>query len=121
MEIRNWKTNYRGELWIHASMTKMAKIDRENTELMALIKGVSLHYGHIICRCNLVDCVYMTKEYVDDIKQNHYNEYICGIYEADRYAWILEDIEILDTSIPTKGHLGIWSYYDKDHFDNYKK
>ena len=25
IETRSWKTNYRGELYIHASLTKMAK------------------------------------------------------------------------------------------------
>lgn len=52
----------------------------------------------------------MTQQYVENIKKNHPQEYVCGIYEEGRYAWILEDIEILQTNIPTKGHLGVWNY-----------
>ena len=43
-----------------------------------------------------LDCIYMTKEYVEDMKKNNYLEYICGKYEEGRYAWILENIEVLD-------------------------
>ena len=40
IETRSWQTNYRGELYIHASMTKPAKSDLEDQELMFLIKNV---------------------------------------------------------------------------------
>ena len=30
IETRSWQTNYRGELYIHASMTKPAKSDLED-------------------------------------------------------------------------------------------
>ena len=32
------------------------------------------------------------------------------VYEEGRYAWILENVEILDKPIKVKGHLGIWNY-----------
>lgn len=112
VETRSWKTNYRGILYIHASLTKMKKIDAENKELMNLIKDIPLNYGHIICKCNLVDCVYMTEDYVNNMKLNH-QEFICGTYETGRYAWILEDIEVLKHPIKVKGHLGIWNYEEK--------
>lgn len=77
---------------------------------MALVGDVPLNYGYIICKCNLVDCIEMTNEYVEKIKKENYQEYICGKYQEGRYAWILEDIEILDYPIKVKGHLGIWNY-----------
>lgn len=58
----------------------------------------------------VVDCVYMTKEYVENIKNNNHQEYICGKYEEGRYAWILKDIEPLNNPIKAKGHLSIWNY-----------
>lgn len=109
IETRSWKTNYRGELYIHASATKIPKEWRQNKELMDLVKNISLHYGYIICKCNLVDCVYMTPEFIKEIKKNH-QEYVCGIYEVGRYAWILKNVEVLKEPIPTKGHLGVWNY-----------
>ena len=110
VETRSWKTSYRGELYIHASSTKIPKETKENIELMNLVKDNDMNYGNIICKCNLVNCVKMTTEYVEDIRKNNYQEYICGEYSEGRYAWILENIEILDKPINVKGHLSIWNY-----------
>ena len=108
IETRSWKTNYRGELYIHASLTRKDITDRH--ELLELVKVKTFSYGYIICRCKLKDCVYMTKDFVEDIRNNHHQEYICGIYTEGRYAWVLDEIEILDKPIPAKGKLGIWKY-----------
>lgn len=110
VETRSWKTNYRGPLYIHASMTKIAKSDLENKELMSLVENKEMNFGYIICKCTLVDCLYMTEEYINKIKENDYQEYICGDYSIGRYAWILENVEVLDKPIPVKGHLGVWNY-----------
>lgn len=110
IETRSWKTSYRGELFIHASSTRIPKDWRNNKEFMELVKDIPLNYGNIICKCNLVDCIYMTEEYVKTMKSQNPQEYICGKYEVGRYAWVLEDIETLEPSIPAKGHLGIWNY-----------
>ena len=111
VETRSWKTAYRGELYIHASATKIAKECRENKELMALIENIPLNFGNIICKCNLVDCIYMTKDYVENMQKNNYQEYICGVYAEGRYAWILEDIKPIKP-IKAKGQLQIWNYDD---------
>ncbi len=110
VETRSWKTSYRGELYIHASSTKIPKQFLDNKELMDLTKDLKLNFGNIICKCELVDCVYMTKEYVEEMKRNNYQEYICGVYKIGRYAWILKNISILEQPIKAKGHLGIWNY-----------
>ena len=113
IETRSWKTNYKGELYIHASQTKINKKDADNQELLNLIDDKSLNFGYIICRCRLVDCIYMTKEYVKDLKENNRQEYICGEYSEGRYAWILEDITPLTEPIKAKGQLNIWDYYNE--------
>lgn len=110
IETRSWKTNYRGKLYIHASSTKMPKEYKNNKELMALVNEEDLNYGTIICSCELVDCIEMTNEFVNDIKNNRKNEYITGKYSQGRYAWILKNIEVLDNPIEAKGHLGIWNF-----------
>lgn len=112
VETRSWKTNYRGELYIHASKTKIPKEWKENREFMSLVT-TSLHYGYIICKCKLKDCIYMTEEYVKDMKENHYQEYLYRKYEVGRYAWILEDLEILNEPIMANGQLNIWEYYNE--------
>ena len=110
IETRSWKTNYRGKLYIHASATKMPKEYKNNKELMALVNKDDLNYGAIICSCELVDCIEMTDEFVNNVKNNRKNEYITGVYSTGRYAWILKNIEVLDKPIKAKGHLGIWYY-----------
>ncbi len=109
IETRSWKTSHRGELYIHASNKKVKSSDPEIKRLLELIPGVGMGYGQIICKCNLVDCVYMDQEFIDKIK-SHQQEFMCGDYRIGRYGWILEDIEVLDRPISTKGHLNIWNY-----------
>ena len=111
VETRSWNTNYRGELYIHASVTKIDKETRNRKELFDLLGNESLGFGRIICKCRLVDCIYMTKEYVEDMKINRFEEYLCGEYKEGRYAWILDSIEPLEEPIKAKGQLGIWNYY----------
>jgi hypothetical protein len=118
IETRSFKTKYRGELYIHASHTKIPKAWKSRKELMALVEDKPLHFGTILCKCNLVDCVYMTEEYVKEIKEKHPMEYICGEYEVGRYAWILEEITPLDEPIKAKGHLSIWEYFTEEEIMN---
>lgn len=103
IETRSWKTNYRGELYIHASLTK-AKSE------LNYCNNLELNYGKIICKCNLVNCVYMTKEFVENMKNNNFDEYELGIYEEGRYAWILDEITPIEKPIIAKGKLGIWNF-----------
>ena len=109
IETRSWKTSYRGKLYIHASSTKIPKEYKNNKELMSLVDINNLNYGYIICSCDLVDCIEMTKEFIENVKQNK-NEDISGVYEKGRYAWILKNIEIIENPIKAKGHLGIWNF-----------
>ena len=88
IETRSWKTSYRGELYIHASATSIPKEWKNDKEFMALVENTSLNFGYIICKCNLVDCIYMTKEYVEKMRKTNHQEYICGDYKEGRYAWV---------------------------------
>lgn len=112
IETRSWKTSYRGKLYIHASSTRVPKEWKENKELMNLVQE-ELTFGKIICKCNLVDCIEMTEAWIDKMKKEQPEEYVCGIYEKGRYAWVLEKIEPLEEPITVKGHLGIWNYEEK--------
>lgn len=114
IETRSWKTNYRGELYIHASISKIKKEVKERKELMELTSDDEMGYGNILCKCELVDCIYMTEDFIGDIKKNNYQEYVCGHYEVGRYAWVLKNIKPLERRIPAKGKLGIWNYKDDE-------
>ena len=111
IETRSWKTNYRGKIYIHASLKKVPKKDERINNLITLLKDKDFKYGHIIAEATLVDCIYMDEDFISKIKNNN-QEYICGEYSIGRYAWILEDIKELSKTIPAKGSLGIWNYND---------
>lgn len=110
IETRSWKTNYRGEIYIHASLTKIGNSIDGRIELIHLISNDEMNYGNIICKCQLVDCIEMTEEYINKIKNEEPQEFICGQYSSGRYAWILKNIEPLIKPIPARGQLGIWNY-----------
>lgn len=113
IETRSFKTNYRGELYIHASASMISKKALSNEKLMSFLDNTVLNYEKIICKCNLVDCIYMDESFINKIKTNE-QEFICGEYKIGRYAWILDDIEPLKQIIPAKGSLNIWNYYTEE-------
>ena len=44
-----------------------------------------MHNGYIICKCRLVDCVYMSSAFVEGYeKRIIIREYICGEYKEGR-------------------------------------
>ena len=108
IETRSWKTNYRGEIFIHASGKSLAKEFLTNDFVIDLIKDMDMNFGNIICRCNLVDCIYMDEKFLNDIKQNKV-EYNLGEYKIGRYAWVMEDITPI-YPIKAKGKLNIWNF-----------
>ncbi len=57
----------------------------------------------------LVDCIYMDEKFINEIKQNQ-QEYMCGDYQIGRYAWILENTELINPKIDAKGKLNIWNF-----------
>ena len=111
IETRSWKTNYRGELYIHSGLSKLTKEVKERKELAKLYKESELKYGYIICKCTLVDCIYMTEDFIKEEKRKNPKNFVSGRYEVGRYAWVLDNIEPIKP-IQAKGKLGIW-HYDK--------
>lgn len=104
-ETRSWKTNYRGEIYIHSSLTKSRS---ENASTSIKYLKTKPNPGYVLCKCRLVDCIPMTEEFINHIK-NETNESDYGRYSTDRFAWELELIEVLKEPIPAKGKLGIWN------------
>lgn len=109
IETRSWKTKYRGEIYIHAGLAKVNVKDKRISHLLSYLPNPTPKYGEIIAKANLVDCVFMDDVFLKQIKENPV-EYECGHYEYGRYAWVLEDVELLENPISAKGKLGIWYY-----------
>ena len=105
-ETRSWKTNYRGEIYIHAAK---ARSKASNVSIASTYLKSRENPEHIICKCLLKDCIYMTEEFIKQEKEKNPNNFIAGRYEVGRYAWVLDNIEPIEP-IQVKGQLGIWNY-----------
>ncbi len=105
-ETRSWKTNYRGEIYIHAAKIRSKA---SNANIASTYLKSKENPEHIICKCLLKDCIYMDNNFINEVKKNK-EEYNSGRYEVGRYAWQLEVIEVLEESIYAKGQLGIWNF-----------
>ena len=106
-EFRTWKTNYRGEIYIHASLSA-------NKEAMKKYKDLNLTYpkGCIIAKATLSDCIEINDNFKKLIKKKNKYTYIYNhVLENDdnKYAFFLTNIEKIKP-IPIKGKLGIWNY-----------
>lgn len=120
IETRSWKTNYRGPLLIHAGMKVEHDLCRQHPFIDVLLKhGIvfkdQISTGVIIAKCELIDCLKITHE--DEVfaqLENDYvvegNEYYFGDYTPGRFAWLLDNVEILKSPIPAKGKLSLWEF-----------
>lgn len=102
-EFRSWKTNFRGEILIHAGLS----MDKEAYEK---VKDLGLDYkrGCIIGSVVISDCQKMNDELYKEIKKQ---PNIYGIKkDYDGYVWKLNKPNIFEKPIYTKGKLGLWNY-----------
>ena len=106
IETRSWKTNYRGEIYIHAAKIRSKA---SNVSIASTYLKSKENPEHIICKCLLKDCIYMDEDFISEVKKNK-EEYNSGHYEVGRFAWQLEVIEVLKEPIYAKGQLGIWNF-----------
>lgn len=103
-EFRTWKTNYRGEILIHAGKT----IDKD---AMKRYEYLDLDYptGCIIAKANLTDCVYVDSDLKKELERKDKIVYY-GIINStkDEYGFKLDNIEKIEP-IKINGKLGIWN------------
>lgn len=127
IETRSWKTNYRGEILLHASKTMpSAKGHPEITRLIDLYRDWARHTGKrtyflsgfIYAKAELVDCVQMTDENIRELKKHNPTEFACGYYSPGRWMWKLKYIQPLDSIIRINGQLGLWDYNGFDEYEN---
>ena len=105
-EFRIWKTNYRGEILIHAGKS----IDKE---AMKKFESVKLEYptGCIIAKAKLTDCVPVTEVMKEELREKNFLVYSGTTENADwnGYGFKLENVETMEP-IFVNGMLGLWEY-----------
>jgi hypothetical protein len=107
IEIRSWKINYRGKLYIHAGKSTDKKYLMEYKDVIDIN---SLPLGKIIAECELVDCILLDEKYINNNnKINKEKGYYLRKNCIGYYGWILTNIKKIDP-ITTNGKLGLWDY-----------
>lgn len=105
-EFRVWKTNYRGEILIHASKN----IDMKNAERF---KHLNLIYspGKIIAKAKITDCVLVDESFSKKMLEKDKVVYHNLSRKRDKklYGFKLENVEKIDP-IEVNGKLSLWEY-----------
>ena len=105
IENRTWRTNYRGELWIHAGRTTrrdddaIAWLKQHAPEALPDSDAIDSIRGTVCGRCRLVDCF--------DIQDAPTSKWAAG-----PVCWLLGSIEPVTPPVPLLGRQGLWTLPD---------
>ena len=102
-EFRSWKTNYRGEILIHAG----CGVDKEYLEKVKDY-GIEFPKKKILCKVVLEVCIEIDDDFNKKIKSLDNNVY--GSKDREGYAWKLGKVTKLDIPDEVNGQLGLWNY-----------
>lgn len=122
-ETRSWPTKYRGPLAIHAAAKNPADVykilDFDTNQLIqkalspegdtniTTLRAKCLPVGKIIATAKLTNCILITEDFAASVSPE---ERTFGDWTIGRYAWELEDVEILAYFPQIKGKQGLWNF-----------
>jgi hypothetical protein len=106
IETRTWKTDYRGWLAIHAAK-KPVDISEYPGLFDLLPDDSEFPLGAVVAIVHLSDCKEMTQEL---IAQQSEQEILCGDWQPGRFAWVLDNIQLIDPPVPAKGGQKLWQW-----------
>ncbi|MCM1189835.1 MAG: ASCH domain-containing protein [bacterium] len=121
-ETRSWKTNYRGEILIHAGkkdpLWGISMMTDDAWEKVLFAFGLYDDFnrfekfppGAIIGKANLVNCVLIDRLTAELIFKQHPEEFAFGNFTPGRYAWVMEDAVLFDKPILASGKQGLWNW-----------
>ncbi len=103
-EFRSWKTNFRGEVLIHAGKG----IDKEAVERLKKYLPEELPLGKILGKVEITDCIPMSEEFADMLSKENSDIYTSHSF-SNNYGFKIENVENFDNLIEAKGQLGFWN------------
>lgn len=111
IETRHWSTNYTGKLAIHAAK-RWTGDERDTAAMFAGLYDLRLAappLGAIVATARLVRC-----DRSEDILRRGIGEMeeAFGNYGRGRFGWILDDIVMLEESVPFRGMQGLFDVPD---------
>ena len=98
IEIRKWKTKFRGDFLIHASKNP-------DNDAMKKFGFANLPCGFIVGKAKLLD----VKEYKNNLEFDMDKNLHLATPEWGNYGFILENAERME-NIPAKGKLNFWEF-----------
>lgn len=101
-EFRTWKTNYHGEILIHAGKG----IDADAMDRFVNL-GLDYPLSRIVAKATIIDCILLTPTINNEINSES-NIYGTNLNRVG-YAWELTDIVKLNIEDKVSGKLGIWN------------
>jgi len=110
-ETRDWSTDYRGQIAIHAG--KKFHNDKSLISLLE-IPAAEVPLGAVVAIAQLTDCILMDEEFI--LKQSSFEQYL-GLWEVGRYAWKLENVRAIEP-ISATGKQGLWKW---EHRQDWQK
>lgn len=109
VENREWPTNYRGRLLIHAGKSRQWL--HENDEQNFAQHGDPLVFGAVVGEARLADVLH-----IDRIRHGEYDaEYPWlrdHIHAHGTWCWVLLDVRRYAQPVPWKGAQGLWVFPD---------
>ena len=109
-ETRDWPTNHRGLIVIHAGRKPKGKQElREHDKVVESFKDLlneDCPYSAVVAIAELTDVILMTEEFIN---QQCPTELRCGDWKIGRYAFKLENIRAI-APIPATGKQGLWKF-----------
>ncbi len=121
-ETRSWKTNYRGEILIHAGGTRFnyfSDVCQGRKDLATYFKDAgiesnaalqALPFKAFVGKAVLINCVQIDSPMAELIRKQHPEEYAFGNFTPGRYAWVMKDAALFDKPIPASGKQGLWNW-----------
>lgn len=124
IETRNWSTNYRGLMAIHAAKgfpREAREFCQGDVPYFHLTETFGwevedLPLGAIVAVGELVDCRLTTGmtladvvQHLDGVYEAAQDEMELGDYSPGRFAWLFRNVVSVDPPISCRGALGLWA------------
>ena len=103
-EFRSWKTNYRGEILIHAGKG----VDKKAVKRLKKYLPDELPSGQILGKVEIVDCIKCDENFKNMCQKENADIYAPTMFE-ENFAWQIDKVEIFEKPIEAKGKLGLWN------------
>jgi len=112
VENREWPTNYRGRLLIHAGKSR-EWLDGEDEVLEFAERGDPLVFGAVVGEARIADVLH-----IDRIQRGEYDAKYPWLkdhmHTNGTWCWVLADVQRYVQPVPWKGAQGLWEYHGAD-------